>query len=224
MGDADRHLQRAAARRRHRSPACSSSPSSSPRRWRNSQARADLQALADEQTALRRIAELTAQEAPADAVLDAVAVQASRLAGVEFGMVLRFEPDGSTEIVASTALPRTSRSGCASPAAATAPSSVSGERAAPRASTTWPRCQAMAPMAHQLGFSTSAAVPILAPGTAVGRAHRRRPRRADAAGDRDASDATSPSWRAPRSRRRRRAQSCACSPTSRPRCAASPSS
>ena len=50
----------------------------------NSQARADIQALADEQAALRRVAELIAQEAPADEVLEAVAVQASRLAGVDF--------------------------------------------------------------------------------------------------------------------------------------------
>ena len=72
----------------------------------NSQARAELQALADEQTALRRIAELSAQEAPADAVLQAVAVQASRLAGVEFGMVLRFvAPDGANEIVALDGAP-----------------------------------------------------------------------------------------------------------------------
>ena len=105
MGDADRHLRR--TRR------CPPVPSTGSQQFAelvaaalaNSQARAELQALADEQTALRRIAELTAQEAPADAVLEAVAVQASRLAGVEFGMVLRFEPDGSSEIVALDGAP-----------------------------------------------------------------------------------------------------------------------
>jgi transcriptional regulator with GAF, ATPase, and Fis domain len=82
----------------------------------NSQARAELQALADAQTALRRIAELAAQEAPADVVLQAVAVQASLLAGVEFGMVLRFvAPDGSNEIVALEGAPATFKLGMRAP-------------------------------------------------------------------------------------------------------------
>ena len=71
----------------------------------NSQARAELQALADEQTALRHVAELAAREAPAEAVLEAVTVQASGLAGVDFTTLLRFEPDGSTEIVAVDGAP-----------------------------------------------------------------------------------------------------------------------
>jgi signal transduction histidine kinase len=131
----------------------------------NSQARADLQALADEQTALRRIAELTAQEAPVDAVLEAVAVQASRLAGVEFGMVLRFEPDGSTEIVALDGAPATFAVGMRAPAR--------GDGSAHRVWRTgraarvdnlgdmsgrWPQ------MASTFGFSTSAGVPILLQG------------------------------------------------------------
>ena len=132
----------------------------------NSQARAELQALADEQSALRRIAELTAQEAPADAVLQAVAVQASRLAGVEFGMVLRFiAPDGSNEIVALDGAPANFSWGCGPPAAATAPSIASGGRGrAARIddlgamSGRWPQ------MASRLGFSTSAGVPILIQG------------------------------------------------------------
>jgi signal transduction histidine kinase len=131
----------------------------------NSQARADLQALADEQTALRRIAELTAQQAPAEAVLEAVAVQASRLASVEFGMVLRFEPDGSTEIVALDGAPANFAVGMRAPDA--------GDGAAHRVWRTgraarvddlgrmsgqWPR------MAHRFGFSASAGVPILLEG------------------------------------------------------------
>ena len=129
----------------------------------NSQARTDLQALADEQSALRRIAELTAQEAPADAVLQAVAVQASRLAGVEFGMVLRFvAPDGSSEIVALNGAPANFALGMRAPG--------SGDGSVHRVWRTgratriddlgamsgrWPR------MASQFGFSTSAGVPIL---------------------------------------------------------------
>ncbi len=65
-----------------------------------SQARAELQALADEQAALRRVAELAARGAPIADVLDAVAVEGSRLSGVEFTALVRFEPDGSSEVVA----------------------------------------------------------------------------------------------------------------------------
>jgi GAF domain-containing protein len=127
-----------------------------------SQARADLQSLADKQTALRRIAELTAQQAPTDAVLEAVAVQASRLASVEFGMVLRFEPDGSTEIVALDGAPANFEVGMRAPS--------SGDGAVHRVWRTgraariddlgymsgqWPQ------MAHRFGLSASAGVPIL---------------------------------------------------------------
>ena len=132
----------------------------------NSQARADLQALADEQTALRRIAELTAQEAPAEAVLQAVAVQASRLAGVEFGMVLRFvAPDGSSEIVALDGAPANFTLGMR--ASGSGDGSVHRVWRTGRAtrvddlgamSGRWPQ------MASRFGFSTSAGVPILLQG------------------------------------------------------------
>lgn len=127
----------------------------------NSDARADLESLAHRQTALRRIAELTALEEPVDVVLEAVAVQASRLAGVEFGMVLRFESDGSTEIVALDGAPPSFQVGLRAPA--------DGDGAVHRVWRTgraarvddlaamsgrWPR------MAVQYGFTTSAGVPI----------------------------------------------------------------
>ena len=66
----------------------------------NSQARTEFTTLADEQAALRRIAELSARGMSAGDVLQAVAVEGSRLSGVDFTTVLRFEADGSTEIVA----------------------------------------------------------------------------------------------------------------------------
>ena len=71
----------------------------------NSQARIAFTTLADEQAALRRIAELSARGMSADDVLRAVAVEGSRLSGVDFTTVLRFEPDGSTEIVAIDGAP-----------------------------------------------------------------------------------------------------------------------
>ena len=128
----------------------------------NSQARAELQALADEQAALRRVAELVAREASADDVLEAVAAQASQLAGVDFTTLLRFEADGSTEIVALDGAPGDITVGMRA--------SGSGDGAVQRVWRTgraaridnlaavsgqWPR------VAHGFGFSASAAVPIL---------------------------------------------------------------
>jgi signal transduction histidine kinase/putative methionine-R-sulfoxide reductase with GAF domain len=131
--------------------------------------RTQLQALADEQAALRSVAELAAQGAPADEVLGAVAAQASRLAGVDFSTMLRYEPDGSTEIVALDGAPpgvqvgqRAGGDGDGSvqrvwrtrqPARVDNLADMSGH---------WPQ------VAHGHGFSTSAAVPILIQGTLWG--------------------------------------------------------
>jgi signal transduction histidine kinase len=108
------------------------------------------------------VAELAAQEAPVDAVLETVAVQASRLAGVDFTALLRFDPDGSTEIVAVDGAPGDIRTGMRAPAG--------GDGAVQRVwrsgraariddlaemSGHWPR------VAHDFGFTASVAVPIL---------------------------------------------------------------
>lgn len=127
----------------------------------NVQARAEVEALADEQTALRRVAELAAREAPANIVLEEVARQASRLAGVDFSTLLRYEVDGSTEIFALDGAPEGVAVGMRAPG--------SGDGAVQRvwrtgcpartdnlaeASGHWPR------VAHEFGFSSSAAAPI----------------------------------------------------------------
>ena len=188
----------------------------------NRQARTELQALADEQAALRHVAELAAGEAPAEEVLEAVAVEASRLAGVDFTTLLRFEPDGSTEIVALDGAPGDIRVGMRAPA--------SGDGAVQRVWRTgraarvdnlaqmsghWPQ------VAHGFGFSASAAVPIPLERRLWGALVVVAADRPAATGDRAAPDATSPSSPAPRSPPPRRAGSCACSPTNRPRCAGS---
>ncbi len=131
----------------------------------NSQARAELQALADEQAALRRVAELAAQEAPADEVLQAVIVQASALAGVDFTTLLRYDLDGSTEIVALHGAPTDVVVGMRAPGI--------GDGAVQRVWRTgraarvdnlasmsghWPR------VAHGSGFTASVAVPIVIQG------------------------------------------------------------
>ena len=71
----------------------------------NSQANTDFRALANEQAALRRIAELSARGTSAEEVLRAVAVEGSRLSGADFTTVLRYEADGSTEVMALDGAP-----------------------------------------------------------------------------------------------------------------------
>jgi PAS domain S-box-containing protein len=67
----------------------------------NVQARADVQRLADEQAALRRVAMLVAREREAAEVFAAVAEEVGRLLPVENSAVVRYEVDASTTIVAS---------------------------------------------------------------------------------------------------------------------------
>ncbi len=72
----------------------------------NAEARAHVQELADEQTALRRVADLAAREAPAEEVMQAVVDEAARLSGVEFTTLLRFEDDQTSSIIALAGAPR----------------------------------------------------------------------------------------------------------------------
>ena len=67
----------------------------------NAQARADVQRLADEQAALRRVATLVARERPPAEVFAAVAEEVGRLLPVENTAMLRYEEDGSATFVAS---------------------------------------------------------------------------------------------------------------------------
>ena len=59
-------------------------------------AREDVERLAREQVALRQIATLVAELAPADKIFAAVAEQAARLHGAESGLVIEFDADRST--------------------------------------------------------------------------------------------------------------------------------
>ena len=67
----------------------------------NAQARADLQRLADEQAALRRVAELVARAVAPEEVLDAVVLESSKLLGGAGMSLLRFQPDGDAVVVAT---------------------------------------------------------------------------------------------------------------------------
>ena len=67
----------------------------------NAQARAEVERLADEQAALRRVATLVARERQPAEVFAAVAEEVGRLLPVESTAMLRYEDDGSATVVAS---------------------------------------------------------------------------------------------------------------------------
>ena len=67
----------------------------------NAEARVEVQRLADEQAALRRVATMVAREREAPEVFAAVAEEVGRLLPVEDAAMMRYEDDGSAMIVAS---------------------------------------------------------------------------------------------------------------------------
>ncbi|HEX8105286.1 MAG TPA: GAF domain-containing protein [Solirubrobacteraceae bacterium] len=71
----------------------------------SAQARADLRAMADEQAALRRVAELVARGSRPTEVFDAVALEASRLLHDTPVTVARFEPGGAYTVIAGCQSP-----------------------------------------------------------------------------------------------------------------------
>jgi GAF domain-containing protein len=67
----------------------------------NAQARAEVQRLADEQAALRRVATLVARESSPTEVFAAVAEEVALLLGTGSAVVQRFQPDGAATVVAA---------------------------------------------------------------------------------------------------------------------------
>jgi PAS domain S-box-containing protein len=66
----------------------------------NAETRAEVEWLADEQAALRRVATLVAEGASPSAVLDAVAAEMEQALGADAAMLLRYEPDEEVTVVA----------------------------------------------------------------------------------------------------------------------------
>ena len=66
----------------------------------NAEARAEVERLAAEQAALRRVAMLVAEGGSPGAVLDAVAAETERALGSDGAMLLRYEPDDEVTVVA----------------------------------------------------------------------------------------------------------------------------
>jgi signal transduction histidine kinase len=67
----------------------------------NTEARADLQLLAREQSALRRVATLVAQQTSPDHALATIAAEIARLLEVDGSVILRYETDGTATVLAS---------------------------------------------------------------------------------------------------------------------------
>ena len=68
----------------------------------NVESRGQVERLAAEQSALRRVAMLVARHAPAEEVFSLVTDELSRLLGLDVVRTIRFEPDGSATVVAAT--------------------------------------------------------------------------------------------------------------------------
>ena len=66
----------------------------------NTEARTEVERLADEQAALRRVATLVAHESPAAEVFAAVAAEVGRLLGIEDTTIFRYEDDWTATVVA----------------------------------------------------------------------------------------------------------------------------
>jgi PAS domain S-box-containing protein len=66
----------------------------------NAETRAEVQRLAAEQAALRRVATLVAEGSAPSTVLDAVAAEMERALGADAAMLLRYEPDDEATVVA----------------------------------------------------------------------------------------------------------------------------
>jgi signal transduction histidine kinase len=66
----------------------------------NTESRAEVERLAAEQAALRRVATVVAEGASPSAVLDAVAAEMERALGADAAMLLRYEPDEQVTVVA----------------------------------------------------------------------------------------------------------------------------
>ena len=133
------------------------------------EARQNLRDLADEQAALRRVAELAAHNAPAEQVLQAVAGEAAALTGVEFTTLLRYGPEGSSQIIALDGAPDGIAVGMRSPGTGDGATQRVWRTAQParidnlaEMSGVWPQ------LAARHGFTASAAVPIVIRGALWG--------------------------------------------------------
>jgi signal transduction histidine kinase len=129
----------------------------------NEQSREELEQLAAEQAALRRVAELAAHDALPGDVLETVVAEAAGLVGVAFTTLLRFEPDGATEVVAIHDPPEGVTVGMRAPGDGDgATQRVWRTRRTARADRLSSMTGAWPQVAASRGFSSSAAAPILA--------------------------------------------------------------
>ncbi|MEA2223058.1 MAG: hypothetical protein QOH83_1434, partial [Solirubrobacteraceae bacterium] len=132
----------------------------------NVQARAEVQRLADEQAALRRVATLVAREPPPAEVFAAVADELSRLLDVDHTGVFRYEDAGAVTVVANS-------NQADPPVPAGGRRTLEGDNIAARVQRTGrpariddygPLDGALAADAHERGIRSGAGAPILVEG------------------------------------------------------------
>jgi signal transduction histidine kinase len=128
-----------------------------------SQARTELKALADEQAALRRVAELVARGAAPDEVFVAVAAEASALLGDLAAVLLRYE-DGNQVAVAVATCNSPAPLGLRVPAHAGTPTGQVLRTGRPVRVDTFAGTP-LADIAQELGVSSGVAVPIIVEGS-----------------------------------------------------------
>ncbi|MEU8821606.1 GAF domain-containing protein [Actinoplanes sp. NPDC048796] len=126
----------------------------------NTQARDELEQLA---AALQRVAKLVAHDAAPRDVFEAVVTEAASLVGVGFTTLLRFEPDGATEVVAAHDPPDGVAVGMRAPAGGDGATQRVWRTGRPARADRRPGMSGSGTRRAAVGgFQSSAAVPILA--------------------------------------------------------------
>jgi GAF domain-containing protein len=186
----------------------------------NAGAREELSRLAEEQAALRRVAELVARESSSAEVFHAVTEEARRVLETEAVGLLRFESEGIATLVAQSHTPW-------DPPPLGTQLTLEGENVvtevvrtgrAARADDWANATGAVAAMAGVLGIRSVVATPIVVEGRPWGTLIVATSQSEPLPSDTEGRLSSSPDWSRPRSPTPRRARSCRGSPRSRRRC------
>ncbi len=129
----------------------------------NAQARSDLEALAEEQAALRRVATLVAAQSPPAETLRQIAEEMGTLLGVEGTAILRYETDGTATVTAGWGEPdMTGYVGERLPFGGDNPAAYVFETRQPARETYTPQSRGpLAEISRQVGITSAAAGPIV---------------------------------------------------------------
>jgi GAF domain-containing protein len=136
----------------------------------NAQARQELQRVAEEQAALRRVATLVARVMPSAEILAAVAEEAGRLLGADLAHTLRYEPDDTVKVVAGWRRTGDDQMGVGSryPLHPSMVAAVVLRAGRPVRMDNYPPSSPLADVARELGVRSTVGCPIRVGGAAVG--------------------------------------------------------